>query len=189
MSEIGWDRVDWHESGHLLLSKSDCLSAPVGERDVGHLVRNLARHHSQWEITSRFVKILGGKVKEKSQGRICGDFWGKSSKSKVNGRSQRNYESFLKVLPNPDVNIITCIAFYVKIFAKCSKSISDALWRWTRTPWLYFQLLAFYIFVAIFVKNKKNHHNILNAVSVLWSWRLGAMVRLAAYITCSSKMS
>ena len=30
-----------HESRHLLLSQSDCLSAPVGEGDVGHLVRNL----------------------------------------------------------------------------------------------------------------------------------------------------
>jgi len=35
---------DEHKSRHLLLSKSDCLSAPVGEGDVGHLVRNLRSH-------------------------------------------------------------------------------------------------------------------------------------------------
>merc|ERR1719500_1280867 len=39
---------DVHESGHLLLSQGDCLSAPVGEGDVGHLVRNLGSHGCCW---------------------------------------------------------------------------------------------------------------------------------------------
>jgi len=37
-----------HESRHLLLSEGDCLSAPVGEGDVGHLVRNLRSHDCGW---------------------------------------------------------------------------------------------------------------------------------------------
>merc|ERR1719500_173683 len=35
---------DVHESRHLLLGQVDRLSAPVGEGDVGHLVRNLRSH-------------------------------------------------------------------------------------------------------------------------------------------------
>ena len=45
-SENFEDEEGSHESRHLLLSQSDCLSAPVGEGDVGHLVRNLPGEES-----------------------------------------------------------------------------------------------------------------------------------------------